>query len=355
MQELEAVELVEKASLAQLKDLDTDQVVYRQVDFLLRELPGPLDLYRRWEQQQWSASALDFSADREQWSKLHPTIQETLQGTFSAFYVGEQAVTDTLSPLLLGARDEESRLFLATQVVDEARHAYFFARFFEEVLDVNGTLRQIADKASEWIGSPPYDFIFNPESGELKRVTDAVRLDPADQDKWVAAVTCYHIMVEGLLALTGQRFVLRLLKSVDLLPAFRSGFTAVTRDESRHVSYGIWALRRAVREGREQPVREETDRCLEACMRIYVNPEEALTDPRELPPDSRSNPRDNWGFAVDSVTKRLRSTGVDAGYLEAVEKRAWDIVWESVALYEQKQGAEHPVRLWDRGEVAAAG
>src|SRR5438045_3750330 len=41
--EQQAVEAVEHASLADLKDLDTDQVVYRQVDFLLRELPGPLD------------------------------------------------------------------------------------------------------------------------------------------------------------------------------------------------------------------------------------------------------------------------------------------------------------------------
>ncbi len=352
MDEQQAVQAVERASLAELKDLDTDQVVYRQVDFLLRELPGPMDLYRRWEEQQWAATALDFGADRAQWSQLHPSIQDTLHGTFAAFYIGEQAVTDTLSPLLLGAADEESRLFLATQVVDEARHAYFFARFFEEVLAYHGTLRQIADRASEWVGSPAYKFIFDPVEGELKRSTDAVRLAPRDEDAWVAAVTCYHVMVEGLLALTGQRFVLRLLRAVNLLPAFRSGFTAVTRDESRHVSYGIWALRRAVRQGREQPIHDETDRCLDPCLDIYANPQERLEDPRELPREAVNDPRDNWRFAVESVTRRLRTAGVEAGYLEDVERRAWARIWANVERYEQLHATEHPVRIWERGELA---
>jgi ribonucleoside-diphosphate reductase beta chain len=351
--EQQAVQAVERASLAELGDLDTDAVVYRQVDFLLRELPGPLDLYRRWEQQQWAATELDFGADRAQWSQLHPAIQETLHGTFAAFYIGEQAVTDTLSPLLLGARDEESRLFLATQVVDEARHAYFFARFFQEVLAYTGSLRQIADRASEWVGSPAYRFVFDPGDGELKRTTDAVRLAPQDEAAWVRAITCYHVMVEGLLALTGQRFVLRLLRAVDLLPAFRSGFTAVTRDESRHVSYGIWALRRAVREGHEPAVREETDRCLDACLDIYANPEERLEDPRQLPREAVNDPRDNWRFAVESVTKRLRTAGVAQDYLDDVDRRGWARIRSNVERYEQLHG-EHPVRVWERGELTPA-
>lgn len=354
MEERQAVEAVERASLAELGELDTDRVVYRQVDFLLRELPGPLDLYRRWEEQQWAATSLDFAADKREWSQLHPAIQDTLHGTFAAFYIGEQAVTDTLSPLILGAKDEESRLFLATQVVDEARHAYFFARFFEEVLAYHGSLREISDRASEWVGSPAYRFVFDPTEGELKRTTDAVRLAPADEAAWVAAITCYHVMVEGLLALTGQRFVLRLLRAVNLLPAFRSGFTAVTRDESRHVSYGIWALRRAVREGLEQPIRAETDRCLEACIDIYANPQERLEDPRDLPRNVVNDPRDNWTFAVESVTKRLRTAGVNPEYLAAVEERAWARIWSNVERYEAQHAAEHPVRVWERGELTPA-
>src|SRR5919106_3684911 len=106
----ETVRKVEETRLDGLKDLDIEEV-YTHIDVLLRERPGPLDLYRRWEQQQWSATDLDFSTDRDHWNGLFsPFLQESLQTIFSGFFVGEYAVTDTLSPLLIGAPDEESRL-----------------------------------------------------------------------------------------------------------------------------------------------------------------------------------------------------------------------------------------------------
>jgi ribonucleoside-diphosphate reductase beta chain len=170
----------------------------------------------------------------------------------------------------------------------------------------------------------------------------------------VQSVAVYHLMVEGILALTGQRFVLRILRNLDLLPAFRAGFTAVTRDESRHVSYGIWALRQAVDNGHAEDVIAAVDRTLKPCMRIYANPERRLTIPKDLPPRARQDPRNNWGFAVDSVTKRLRSAGVDPEYIAGVDERGWQHIWESVAYYEELHGEEHPVRAWERGEIATA-
>src|SRR2546429_6345378 len=151
MKETEAVELVEPTPLEGLAALQTD-VVYTHVDFLGRELPGPVDLYQRWERQQWSASAIDFSADREQWQSLPASVRDQLEGTFGGFFYGEQAVTDTLSPLLMGAPDEEHRLFLSTQVVDEARHSYFFARVYHDVLGVPGGLRGALSHVGELVG-----------------------------------------------------------------------------------------------------------------------------------------------------------------------------------------------------------
>src|SRR5215831_20206708 len=250
MKEAEAVELVETTPLEGLANLQTD-VVYTHVDYLVRELPGPIDLYQRWERQQWSASAIDFSVDRAQWSTINPRIREQLEGTFGGFFFGEQAVTDTLSPLVMGAPDEENRFFLTTQLVDEARHSYFFARMYHDVLGVPGglhdALAHVGDARAASGGG--YGRIFDPTSGELVTLTDAVRRDPGDYGTWVQAVTLYHLMIEALLALPGQRRVLRLLRANELLPGFRAGFTAVTRDESRHVSYGVWALRQAVRSG----------------------------------------------------------------------------------------------------------
>ena len=50
--------------------------------------------------------------------------------------VGEDAVADKLSPYIDAAPLEEQKYFLATQQVDEARHAVFFKRFMHEVCGV---------------------------------------------------------------------------------------------------------------------------------------------------------------------------------------------------------------------------
>jgi ribonucleoside-diphosphate reductase beta chain len=343
------VEKVETTQLQDLKNLDIEDV-YTHIDVLLQELPGPLDLYQRWERQQWSAASLDFSTDKEQWSKLGPFLQEQMELIFSGFFVGEQAVTDTLSPLLMAAPDEESRWFLSTQVVDEARHAYFFSRFFSEVIHEGDVLTRVIDRAWKWTASRPYFEIFG-HDGELTRITDAVRLEPGDYGKWIQGIATYHLMVEGILALVGQRLVLRLLRNLDLLPAFRSGFTAVTRDESRHVNYGVWALRKAVQDGHEDNIRAAVDRTLRSCLQVYVNPERLIVIPEDLPPHARVDPRNNWNFAVDSVSKRLRSAGVDGAYIDGIGKRSWEIIWSSVAEYEKIHRREHPVRLYERGEL----
>ena len=353
MREADAVELVERAELKQLEDVSAE-VVYRHVDYLGRALPGPIDLYQRWERQQWSATALDFGQDGQQWAAIHPDVRERLEMTFSGFFFGEQAVTDTLSPLVMGAPDEDQRLFLATQVVDEARHSYFFARFYHEVLGVAGGLKEAVARVAPADNGSGYSRIFNPQHGELATSTDAVRLDPRNYGLWVQALTVYHLMVEGQLALTGQRSTLRLLRELDLLPAFRAGFTAVTRDESRHVSFGVWALREAVRAGHEGDIRAVVDRMLEPCMQVYSNPAVRMPDPRLLPPAGRQDPEENWSFAIDSVTKRLRTAEVSPEYVADVDRRAWDLVWANVAEYERRHGGEHPFRIWRRGEVEAA-
>jgi ribonucleoside-diphosphate reductase beta chain len=353
MGESEAVQVVESTPLSGLGELSPD-VVYTHIDYLGRELPGPVDLYQRWERQQWSATEIDFSVDRQQWEALPPEFRDQVEGTFMAFFYGEQAVTDTLSPMVHAAPTEDDRLFLSTQLVDEARHSYFFARFFGQVLGVPGGLREaLAHIEGELQDTGGYSRIFNPRDGELVTVTEAVRLDPGDYGKWVRSIAIYHLMIEGVLALPGQRRLLRVLRNSDLLPGFRAGFTAVTRDESRHVSYGVWALREAVKAGRQSDITDIVDRNLGFCIGVGGNPEVKLPSPVEVPPPMRVDPREQWSFVVDSVAKRLRSAGLDLAYVADVERRAWDLIWAGVAKYEAIHGDEHPVRVWERGEVEA--
>src|SRR5436309_14750890 len=93
------------------------------------------DLYRRWENGNWKATELDFSQDYTDW---HDTFSELERSAalwnYSMFFHGEDSVTDNLSPYIDAAPREEQKYFLATQQVDEARHAVFFARFMREVV-----------------------------------------------------------------------------------------------------------------------------------------------------------------------------------------------------------------------------
>ena len=84
--------------------------------------------------------------------------------------------------------------------------------------------------------------------GILHECAETLRKDPSDMNALVRGVTVYMVVIEGTLALTGARFMIRSLKEMDLLPGFRQGFTAVNRDESRHVGFGVKFLADAIKE-----------------------------------------------------------------------------------------------------------
>jgi ribonucleotide reductase beta subunit family protein with ferritin-like domain len=100
------------------------------------------DLYARWERSHWSATELDFSQDRIDWWESFSELQRRAAlWNYAMFFHGEDSVTDNLSPFIDAAPREEQKYFLATQQVDEARHAVFFKRFMHEVVDLgDGTM-----------------------------------------------------------------------------------------------------------------------------------------------------------------------------------------------------------------------
>ena len=50
------------------------------------------------------------------------------------FFIGEERVTTELLPFAIAAPTDDQRIFLASQIADEARHCVFFDRFYREVL-----------------------------------------------------------------------------------------------------------------------------------------------------------------------------------------------------------------------------
>lgn len=343
----EIVREVEDADVKMLEKVDIDDV-YQQMDHLMQVRPSPLDLYARWEKQQWAVADLDFTQDKEHWKNLSafPGIGDQLQATWTLFFIGEQAVTDTLGPILHAAPTEEDRIFLSTQVVDEARHTVFFMRFFDEVLGISGGLSG-ALNAIRPEAVAGFRKIFNTH---LADAVDRVRQNPADYATWLQGITIYHFVVEGMLALTGQKFILRTLRQFGVMPGFYAGFTAVTRDESRHVNYGVGALRDGVIKGFHEPIEQMIDETLEpACWTILAPDREIpIDDPDLVPENLRISPLEIIEFSLQSLTKRLRVAGLSKEFCDKVFADGKRYYAKGIGEYEGRFGKEHPIRWWER-------
>lgn len=338
---------VEAADVKGLGAVDVDDV-YQQMDHLMQVRPSPLELYNRWEKQQWAVADLDFSQDSEHWANLEgiPGIREQLQRTWTLFFIGEQAVTDTLSPILHAAPTEEDRIFLSTQIVDEARHTVFFKRFFEEVLGIGGGLQGALD-AIRPEAVQGFQKIFDTH---LIDVTERVRENPRDYSAWLQGVALYHLVVEGMLALTGQKFVLRTIRQFGILPGFYAGFTAVTRDESRHVNWGVGAIRDGVAAGEAGPIQEIIERTLEPACWTILAPDRELPfeEPEGIPENMMISPLDIIDFSLQSLTKRLRVAGLPKEFCDKVVEDGKRYYSNGVSEYEERFSKQHPIRWWER-------
>src|SRR5216683_4214866 len=349
---LDAIRRVEEAPLADLVRVSEGDV-QAHMDHLLEPGIDSASLYQRWEKQQWAVSDLDFEVDVQQWENLPATTRQVMQNTMTLFFIGEQAVTDTLAPLLYATPNEDERIFLATQIADEARHTVFFQRFFEEVLGVGGglhaALEAISPRATEGFRK-----IFE---HQLVEAMDLIRREPHNQRAWVEGVVTYHLVIEGYLAITGQRSLLRTLRNVNMMPGFVAGFTAVARDESRHIGFGVLALRRRIKEQPEM-ARVVTLKVLDLlvpAVRTAVGPDRRLPieDPRTVPPPLRVNGLELREFALSSLAKRLRASGVSAPAAEEVRERGVELYEAAWSEYESNHGLRHPVRFYQEGLVTA--
>jgi ribonucleoside-diphosphate reductase beta chain len=198
-------------------------------------------LYNLWERQQWATQDIDFTQDRIDWHERIPE-EERFQRMYglSSFFIGEQKVAEELGPMMRAAPTEEMRIFLCTQIADEARHVRFFNRFYDEVgvLQASNLQDRLAE-TSEHV-NPEFDELFDEM---LSRRVDALARKPEDLEMLVEAVTLYHMVIEGMLALTGQHFILQYNEEVGTLPGFVQGFNNIARDEHRHVAFGARFLR----------------------------------------------------------------------------------------------------------------
>jgi ribonucleoside-diphosphate reductase beta chain len=205
------------------------------------------ELYRLWERQQWLTQELDFTQDRIDWhERIDPEERFQRMYGLSAFFIGEQRVTDELGPIMRAAPSEDQRIFLSTQIADEARHVRFFDRFYSEVGVYDGC-DGVADRLrqTEEHVNPAFKELFD---SMLKSRVDRLAAEPEDTERLVEAITLYHMIIEGVLALTGQHFIIDYNEREGTLPSFVEGFTKVARDEHRHIAFGVRFLTDMARE-----------------------------------------------------------------------------------------------------------
>ena len=203
------------------------------------------DLYRRWEDNNWSAMGLDYSRDREGWDALTDMQRKSALWMYSMFFYGEDSVTDNLSPYIDAAPTEEQAYFLATQQVDEARHAIHFHRFFKEVLGAGDSISDTLESTLPQLGWG-YRTVFE----RLDLMADELRADRS-LPKFAQAVTLYHMIVEGTLAQPGQHFIEDFFNKEGSMPGFSEGMGHVSRDEQRHIGYGVKTLSEIVPQSEE--------------------------------------------------------------------------------------------------------
>jgi hypothetical protein len=203
------------------------------------------DLYERWEHGNWSAYDLDFSEDRKGWQALSEIQRKSGLWIYSMFFFGEDSVTDNLSPYIDAAPKEEQKYFLATQQVDEARHAVFFHRFFREVIEAGDSVSSTLAYTLPQLGWG-YRGVFD----RLDQMADELRRDRS-LPKFAQAISLYHMVVEATLAQPGQHFIEDFFVKEGTMPGFSEGMVNVSRDEQRHIGFGVKALSEMFAESEE--------------------------------------------------------------------------------------------------------
>src|SRR3954453_883930 len=272
------------------------------------ELLTYTQLYELWERQQWATQDLDFTQDRIDWHERIDAEERFQRMTgLSAFFIGEQRVTAELGPIMRAVPDEDMRIFLSTQIADEARHVAFFDRFYREVgvYEAEG-LEERLDATAEHLNDD-FKKLFDEM---LHERVDRLAVAPEDTEVLVEAITLYHMVIEGSLALTGQHFIIDYNEREGTLPGFVEGFTNVARDEHRHVAFGARFLRDMTR---------LDDRYAEAIQRTLaqVGPvADGVLKPKWVEEGQEdvairgASVNDTRAFAMQALTRRLKVIGL---------------------------------------------
>ena len=188
------------------------------------EIQAEADLYEKLKAYQWNATTeIDWSRPIRNYSpesyepykdsytpeQFDRLCAERRAFTFSQLFLGEQAALAVCAQLMNMVPEMETKLCLAGQIIDEARHVEVFGRYLDK-LDVDAPL------------SPALEALVH-------------RL--LDSEHYGEKIVGMQIFLEGIAVGLFQRFQ---TDSPD--PLMRDLIHLVLRDESRHAAFGVTYL-----------------------------------------------------------------------------------------------------------------
>lgn len=186
----------------------------------------------------WDPMSFDLAADRRDWKRLPDDRRDDLLGTTTLFQAGEEAVTIDLLPLVMAVARRgwlEEEIYLTSFLWEEAKHTEFFRRWLDQVPQVG------AQDLHAYIG-PNYRRLFFEElPAAMGRLLDD------DSDEALArALTTYNMVIEGVLAEAGYHSYAQQLEQGRLFPGLAGALKLISRDETRHIRFGVYLLQRLI-------------------------------------------------------------------------------------------------------------
>jgi ribonucleoside-diphosphate reductase beta chain len=267
-------------------------------------LMDPQQLYELWERQNWVSQAISFEQDRRDWEGFSDEERDKLAWNLSSFFVGEERVTTQFSGLVCAYESQSEEAFLATQQVDEARHAQHFNRFYEQVAGRDGSFEDRLERSRQDLNEP-FKVLFDEV---LVDACNRLLADRRDMEAKVDFVTTYHMVIEGTLALTGQNYITEYCESHGVLPGFVEGFRLISRDEHRHVAYGTWFLQRKAKDpALARRIQQRLTELLPIAAGVFVPPGMRLGDDYDILGYSSDEVN---RFAFNALTRRLKVIGI---------------------------------------------
>ncbi len=202
-------------------------------------LAGYDHLLRAADRLRWDDADVDVAADAPAWRALDPGLRTRLDRLVAGFCVAEAAVAEHLAPFAAAATDPALAACFAAQADDEARHARFFHRVASETAEIGFEPRGAAADRSRVLRDLAGPALVDLFERELPARAAAV----AAGGPLAHGVGLYHLILEGVVFMAGQKALLDALERAGTLPRVLDGARRVQADERWHLGLGVQALR----------------------------------------------------------------------------------------------------------------